>query len=137
MPISSQQARFGIVGAFNTALDFILLFTLTASGIGVVAANVISTSTSFVFSFFANKNFTFRTTTGSIRRQVVLFTIFTLFGLWFIQGAVIDIAYPLLNDFTTASTSLFLSKLIATLFSLAWNYVTYSRVVFKRTDSSK
>ena len=55
-----QLIRFGLVGGVNTALDFGLLFMFKAFGLPIGLANIVSTSIAFVFSFFANKKYTFK-----------------------------------------------------------------------------
>ena len=129
---SSQKMRFMMVGGFNTLLDFGLLFLLKSFGLPVITANILSTTIAFCFSFFANKKFTFRSTTKKIYRQIILFIIATLFGLWVLQTIVISVAYPLLQSLeVTDEIALLIAKLIATVVSLIWNYLLYSRVVFK------
>lgn len=129
----STQLRFFVVGSFNTVLDFSILFALTVFvGLPNIASNIISTLIAFLVSFALNRTFTFKSTNKNIRRQFILFTVITLFGLWVLQSIVIYILTPI---FTTLglgnSTALFASKLIATLVSLVWNYILYDRVVFK------
>lgn len=126
------KLRFGTVGAANTAIDFGLLFILRALGLPVISANVISTTAAFCFSFFANKKYTFRSKGGNLKRQIVLFVIVTLFGLWVLQNAVMQLVLlPLSGLGLSSETSLLIAKAIATLVSLVWNYIMYSRVVFK------
>ena len=130
----AEKFRFALVGGFNTALDFGLLFLFVGLGVDKITANYFSTSISFVFSFFANKTFTFRAS-GDARREFVTFVVITLFGLWVLQPIVIAgvsaLAEPLdISD----STVLIGAKLIATLVSLTWNYIMYSRVVFRKKE---
>ena len=128
----AQLARFGIVGAANTALDFGLLFILKALGLPVEFANIASTTIAFLFSFFANKKYTFKTSGTNVVREMILFTVITLFGLWVIQSAIITLLTPPIQSIVTNDTiTLVIAKLIATLASLTWNYVLYSKVVFK------
>ena len=62
---------------------------------------------------------------------MILFTIVTLFGLWVIQSGVIYFVSGLLRSFSlNDSIVLFLAKIIATGFSLVWNFVLYKKVVF-------
>ena len=125
--------RFGAVGAVNTMLDFGLLLALTSFGLPTVGANVVSSTTAFIFSFFANKRFTFQTSGTNIRREIVLFVLVTLFGLWVLQSVVIALSVPLLVSFQiNNSIALIVGKLIATVVSLTWNYLLYSKVVFKK-----
>ena len=127
------KVRFGLVGAANTALDFGLLLVLANFfAVPHVIANIISSSIAFVSSFFANKKYTFKTTGQSVVREMILFTIVTLFGLWVIQSAIITLLTPPIQSIVTNDTiTLVIAKLIATLASLTWNYVLYSKVVFK------
>lgn len=124
-----QKLRFGFVGVINTIVDFGLLFTLRYLGLPSVTANFVSTSVAFTLSFGLNKNVVFRAKGSDIRREVTLFIITTLFGLWALQTIVItvvDLVAP------TSSISLFVSKVLATIVTICWNYVMYSRVVFKK-----
>ena len=128
----AEKFRFALVGGFNTALDFGILFFLTSLGIDKLVANFISTSVAFVFSFFANKTFTFKTTSGNARREFISFMVVTLFGLWILQPLVINGVSALLsNAHLTNATILLIAKLVATAVSLIWNYFLYSRIVFR------
>jgi putative flippase GtrA len=128
------KLRFGTVGAANTAIDFGLLFILRSLGLPVISANIISTTVAFCFSFFANKKYTFRSTGGNVKRELLMFVVVTLFGLWILQTAVIQLVlWPLHTTALPHETSLLIAKVIATLVSLVWNYVMYSRVVFKNS----
>lgn len=127
------KLRFGTVGAANTAIDFGLLFILRSLGLPVISANIISTTAAFCFSFFANKKYTFKSNGGNVKRELLLFVVVTLFGLWILQNAVMQlILLPLHTTALPAETSLLIAKVLATLVSLVWNYVMYSRVVFKK-----
>ena len=131
------KLRFGIIGGINTALDFGLLFVFSSLfGIPRGLANMLSTSISFIFSFFANKRYTFKSSSKeNVVREMVLFTVVTLFGLWVIQGLIIHFLTPvIINLGTTEELALLASKLIATVASLIWNYLLYSRVVFKHKN---
>lgn len=131
----SQKGRFILVGVCNTVIDFSILFTLKALGLPAVPSNIVSTSAAFIFSFFANKNYTFKSKGGNLKRQLILFVIVTLFGLWVLQTIVIAVMTSILA--TTSldpAIKLLIAKLLATIVSLIWNYTMYARVVFKNTD---
>lgn len=133
------KLRFGIVGGLNTIIDFGLLFAFSSFlGMPRGLANILSTSVAFVFSFFANKKFTFQSSSKeNIVREMILFTVVTLFGLWVIQGLIIHFLTPVIVSFGFAETIALLgSKLIATAASLIWNYLLYSRVVFIKKVSN-
>lgn len=82
-----------------------------------------------------NKKITFKSVSNNKKeliREMLLFIIVTLFGLWVIQNIIISIAIPIFeNLFKNKQISLLLSKLIATIFSLIWNFILYKKVVFK------
>lgn len=136
MKNKAQIGRFAIVGTINTIIDFGLLFSLTFLGLPKLAANTVSTGTAFVFSFFANKKYTFKSTSKNIKYEMVSFVIVTLFGLWVLQNGTIWLITPLIKSFiTNEQISLFVAKLFATAISLVWNYCLYDKVVFKKEPS--
>ena len=111
----AQIARFGIVGAANTALDFGLLFILRALGLPVEFANIASTTIAFLFSFFANKKYTFKTSGTNVVREMILFVVVTLTGLWVLQTLVIMLTLPWLTAITNQTdVALLVAKLLAT-----------------------
>ena len=129
----AEKFRFGIVGIANTALDFAILFLLVSLGLDRIPANYISTSIAFVFSFFVNKSFTFKSTGGNAKKQFALFIIITIFSLWVIQPIVILVVSWVIGGLGLSSAVvLFIAKLFATVASLIWNYIFYSRFVFKK-----
>ena len=114
---NSQEFRFAVIGGFNTILDFIILFGLTVVGVSSVVANIFSTGVTFILSFILNKKVTFKSgnrTKSELIREMILFTIVTLFGLWVIQSGVIYFVSGLLRSFSlNDSIVLFLAKIIA------------------------
>lgn len=129
----AEKVKFIIVGGANTAIDFVILFGLTFLGVDKLVANFFSTSVALVFSFFVNKSFTFKNETKNAKKQFALFLVITLFGLWVIQPLVILGVTSLTESFiTNSAVSLFIAKLVATVASLIWNYIFYSRIVFKK-----
>lgn len=128
-----QIGRFAIVGTINTAIDFGLLFLLTFLGLPKIAANTVSTGSAFVFSFFANKKYTFKSTNKNIKYEIISFIIITLFGLWMLQNGIIWLITPLIKNIVSQEQlALFAAKLLATAVSLVWNYCLYDKVVFKK-----
>ena len=134
----ADKLRFTIVGSINTVIDFSILFTLTILfNVPKELANFISTFVAFLFSFLANKKYTFKSTSKNLKKQFLLFTIVTLFGLWVIQTIIITAITPMFTNLgVNKPAALLISKLIATVASLIWNYTLYSRVVFKNPKNS-
>lgn len=125
-----KPLRFILVGALNTLIDFAILFGLTALGMSVVPANMISTAVALVFSFVVNRSFTFGST-GNPVTQAVKFLLVTLFGLWVLQPLVLLAGTALLDDLLGPHASLLVSKVAATIVSMVWNYLLYDRFVFR------
>ena len=131
----SEKLRFLIVGSTNTLIDFGLLFVLRSLGIPTLPANITSSTLAFVFSFFANKSYTFQGGSDNIKREILLFVVVTLVGLWVLQSIVLWIFVPLFTSLVGESTlATFLAKLLATAVTLVWNYTLYSRIVFTGGD---
>lgn len=131
----AKPLRFILVGLLNTLIDFGMLFALTAWGLGVVPANMISTATALVFSFVMNRSFTFGAS-GSPLAQAVKFLLVTLVGLWVLQPLVLVAGTALLVGLLSPAWALLVSKVAATIVSMVWNYLLYDRFVF-RSDSAQ
>ena len=135
----AEKLRFAIVGGANTALDFAILFFLVFLGLDKIAANFISTSIAFVFSFFVNKSFTFKATTETGKKkqlqqlqQLGIFLGISIVALWVIQPLIIaGVTAALLPLGVAAPVALFVAKIIATIGSMIWNFILYKRFVFK------
>lgn len=128
-----QKVRFGLVGIVNTAIDFTILFSLVGFfHVPTLIANVISTSVALIVSYLLNKRAVFRDTSAHDRRQLILFVIITLSGLWVLQGLTISSTRALIWVVTGIDNTFMLlpAKVLATVVSLVWNYTLYSRFVF-------
>lgn len=139
--------KFGIVGIFNTLLDFVIYNLLSSRlGISLVQANIISTTIAMAVSFLANKKLVFKKHDGHVGQQAVGFLLVTAFGLYILQTGTIHLLTEVwlwpINTFLSLAHSLgvtghddFLikngAKAIATTISLSWNYIMYKKVVFK------
>lgn len=131
-----RKLRFMATGAISTSIDFGLLFLLKYLGLNSIVANFISTGLAFCFSFFANQRFTFKAHNhGNTKRQFVLFFVFTFIGIWIYQPIIIYFIEPVFEGLGYQQfVSLAIAKLAATSVTLVWNYLTYSRFVFKKTS---
>lgn len=128
----AEKFRFAVVGGANTVLDFAILFLLTNLGLDKIVSNYISSTIAFVFSFFVNKSFTFKSKGGDVKKQFARFIIVTITGLWVLQPLVILGVTSLMSPLNyPENVNLFVAKLIATLVTLVWNYIFYSKFVFK------
>lgn len=127
----AQKLKFAVVGIANTALDFALFLLLFNLGVDKIGANYVSTSIAFIFSFFVNKSFTFKNKGGNVKKQFAIFIAVTIVALWVIQPIII---WGITAITGTNNLTLIFAKLVATVASLIWNYVMYSRFVFKNKE---
>ena len=99
---------YSIIGAINTVIDFTLFSMLClAFKTSAWQANVVSYSTAVIFSFFANRRFTFRSASHSgsgIVDQGGRFLVVSLVGL---------IASSLITFFLSPSVGAILAKAVA------------------------
>ena len=134
---SRKPLTFAAIGVANTALDFGLLLILKTLGLPAVAANTVSTTVAFVFSFIMNRRYTFKPSGQNIKRELAMFIGVTLFGLWVLQNIVITLVTPFIKGLGfDENSALVLSKLLATVVSLVWNYIMYDKVVFKNKPTT-
>lgn len=142
-----RLTRFGVVGIFNTLLDFAIFNALSGKTVGLskIKANTISTTVAMIFSFYINRNYVFYGQ-GNEFAQAAMFFGVTAFGLYILQNGVIYLLtdrmkwprlladkftkshrIPFDSDFVLKNSA----KIIGTFVSLAWNYVLYGKVVFR------
>jgi putative flippase GtrA len=142
-----RAGKFGAVGVFNTLLDFIIFNVLSGPfRLGLIEANIISTTVAMSFSFMANKKVVFKKHDGHMGKQAITFLAITAFGLYVLQTGTIhfltDIwTYPLLLAIDIANLVGFTghdefvfknsAKAAATVVSMTWNYLMYKKVVFR------
>jgi putative flippase GtrA len=130
-----QIAKFAFVGVLNTAIDFGVLNALIAltsitAGIAIIGLNAISFSIAVINSYFWNKRWVF--SLGKKGNFVTFLTV-TLIGLSINTGTVYILTTYLGPDSTSSQTQWAnLAKVIATCFSLIWNFVGYKLIVFKK-----
>jgi putative flippase GtrA len=134
--LKSKKARFVVVGGANTVIDFVFynLFSKVFA-LALPVANMMSSFIAMLFSFFMNKKWTFRATGKNYLREVVLFFVFTIIGIWVIQSGTI---WLIESTFRGVDWQNFwlknILKVIASVPSLIWNYITYNKFVFKNKD---
>ena len=133
--------RFGLVGIANTAVDTSLFVLFRFAGISLLIANIFSTSVALTLSLFLNSRYTFNKA-KLIRKNVLVYFIVTLSGVWILQPVVIKLittvnnANHMIESFTKpfGHSQLFIvlvPKLFSILFTLVWNYFWYSKLVFR------
>ncbi len=134
-----QFTRFASVGLINTAIDVILFVLLSnVLNLHLVVANTLSTSAALMVGYLLHSTYTFQGV-GKNKRVFITYIGVTLVGLWILQPLVITVLTPVFmaNPFLSVSrdTALFLAKGASIAVSLLWNYIWYSKVIFKSNKS--
>lgn len=138
-PLFGQFLRFAIIGAINTAVDFLVLNLLIfATGIkegnGLIPLNIISFTVAVINSYVLNKRWAFRDqTAGDTARKFTNFLIISVIGA-FINTAIVRFGSTNIDPMFGLSQVLWvnLSKIVATGVSLIWNFIGYKLLVFKK-----
>jgi putative flippase GtrA len=126
--INNVKTRFILVGVLNTAVDFSIFSILIHGSLGPLPANYISTSVAMIISFAMSRFFTFRSKNKNIKTQFLGFAVTTGVGVWAIQPIILFIIQIL---FGSSFMIAIFGKCVATGASLIWNYVVYSKIIFK------
>jgi len=113
---------FATVGLANTAIDLVLFWFLHAP-LGVVVANVVSTSAGMAFSFLVNGRHTFGAERRTLR-QAALFLATNGVTMWVLQPVLILAAYDV------ASAPLMAAKVVALGGSVVANFLLYRYAVW-------
>ena len=127
-------AKFSIVGSLNFLVDIIILNLLSyVTGInrGIFAAvfSAISFLVANVNSYYLNKKWTFRDNEKKSRYKV--FLLISVIGIvinMFIVYNFTTISQPYFSDIVWLN----ISKIVATLLVMFFNYYSYKRYVFNR-----
>jgi putative flippase GtrA len=99
---------YSVIGVFNTLIDFTLFSVLClACQVPAWQANVVSYSTAVIFSFFANRRFTFRSASGSRSRTIDQFGRFLAVSLMGLTAS------SLITYFLSPSIGPLLAKAVA------------------------
>jgi putative flippase GtrA len=120
----SEMLRFGGVGLMTNTIDY-SIFTVLILAFGAMAtyAHIASYCTAAIFSFLANRHWTFRATGSSLGYQLAMFIAANLVGL---AGSA-----WLVGRFS-AALSPWGAKLLATVILTLWFYGFSRLVIFKR-----
>jgi putative flippase GtrA len=135
-----QFAKFVIVGGINTGIDFLVLnFLIFVTGITdsleLFLLNSVSFSIAVINSYFMNKHWTFQDKTKTEQEPVKFsqFFIISVIGL-VINGLVLTSITTFIPPVFGLSAVFWanIAKLMATGFSLIWNFIGYKTFVFNK-----
>lgn len=134
-----QLAKFGIVGASNTAVDLgVLQILIIASGVHVgytvAGFKVISFTAAVINSYLWNKYWSFeKKETANERKEFVQFVLVSIVGL-IVNAITFTLVFNIIGpamgiQFAGLET---IAAVVGTFTVLAWNFVGYKFIVFKK-----
>lgn len=154
---TTQVAKFGLVGVMNTLIDYIIYISLTRIFSipldQVWTAKLVSGSVAMVNSFYFNRTWVFKQGTSKhARQEFIRFVVATVVAVYVIQLGLVQffssefqffgiLGYDILEAMGVVAllpavlTEPFVIKtvafFIATVGSMAWNFILYKTWAFK------
>lgn len=124
-------AKFLLIGCLNSVIDLGLYLLFRNLGFSFFWANLGSTTVAMAFSFYANSRFTFRAQKRS-SKQIALFVLITLIGLWVLHPLIIWLSEPIFSEqvWLDPIGQVLAPKLLAIVAGLFWNFFGYKYLVF-------
>ena len=142
IPFIWQAAKFVLIGAFNTAIDFGILNVLIFAtgydkGLALAALNICSTSIAILNSYWWNSKWVFEGASKKQGREFLAFLAVTVIGIALNSATVLLITgFIAPFDGLTGEQWANLAKVLATAASLVWNFTGYKFIVFKKARSA-
>jgi putative flippase GtrA len=143
-----EFGRYSIVGFCATSIDYGLLNVLThIVGLPLIVSNIISATTSSIFSYILNRKVVFRDKAHGEGKTILLYIATLAVGILVIQSSILFLlgdgllegAYKNIgvhdggiNELLATNTA----KIIAGFGTYAWNFFTQRRFVFVSHDDS-
>lgn len=136
--------RFGIVGVINSIIDYCIFEILVAvlhvhSSSGLFICTLISGGLAVINSYFWNKRWTFKDKNKDYVQQFIRFALLNAVSLTINATAVIILNGIFPANFMIhghAVKSLYLTKALAILITMVFNFITYRAFVFKQKDGT-
>lgn len=122
--IRNKFIRFTIVGAVATIIDFIFLYLFKEIlNINIIISNTLSFMISVIYNYIASITWVFNKNESiDVKIQIFLFLLFSILGL-IINNIILYILTDKLNIYYL------LSKVIATIFVMIFNFVTRKKFI--------
>ena|SRR5579872_2257304 len=130
--------KFGIVGVFNTLLDYtifqVLVFAFDIKApVFIFLANTTSTTIAAINSFFLNKKWTFQNKSERYMRQFAIFFVINIFSIGISDASLILFnhlfpIYVMVGHISLRST--LFTKVMAVAITMVFNFVAYRKFVF-------
>lgn len=116
--LAKQIFKFGIVGMIAFLIDYSLLYLLTEfMSIHYMISSIISFLVSLIFNYIASIYWVFDVSKKQTSKEIFIFTILSMIGLGINQFVMYLMT-------TVGSIYYMVSKLVATVIVMIWNFIT-------------
>ncbi|MEO6593389.1 MAG: GtrA family protein [Planctomycetota bacterium] len=126
---AAELSKFGVIGAVNTALDFVIFNVLHfALGVGLLSAQAVAMVVAATSSYFMNRHWTFaKRARSGMRREYTLFFLLNLVGLLILELCLAITHYGLGLDSVAALNG---AKVVGLVLGTVFRFWSYRRWVF-------
>ena len=136
-----EVVLFVSVGVLNTAVDFavlnfLIILTHRDQGGWLLVFNGLSFLAAVLNSYALNGRFTFRSSGPADSWRFLRFVLVNAVGL-IINSVTVLALSPLLGGLVSTLAAINVSKALATVFSLCWNYFAIKRWIFRTEIPTK
>ena len=127
--LAEELSKFGVIGAFNTALDFAIFNTLHFGfGVGPLTSQAVALTIAATSSYFMNRHWTFaKRARSGLRREYTLFFLLNLVGLVILEVCIAVTHYGL---GLTGVAALNGAKVVGLVLGTMFRFWSYKRWVF-------
>jgi len=126
---ASELSKFGVIGAVNTVLDFVIFNALHFGfGVGPLSSQAVAMVVAATSSYFMNRHWTFaKRARSGMRREYTLFFLLNLVGLVILEACIALTHYGLGLDSVAALNA---AKLVGLVLGTVFRFWSYRRWVF-------
>lgn len=126
---AAELSKFGVIGAVNTVLDFIIFNTLHFGfDIGPLTSQAIAMSIAATSSYFMNRHWTFaKRARSGMRREYTLFFLLNLVGLVILEACIATTHYGFGLESVAALNA---AKVVGLVLGTIFRFWSYRRWVF-------
>ncbi len=141
----NTKVRFVAAGLANTFVDVAIFnFMLVVFSLGTVPASIVSTTIAMAVSYLLNKKAVFKDGVPHSFKQITLFLVVTLTGIWIVQSLImlgtLNIMESMFHPEAQSFQMWFLqnvAKGFGIVAGAVWSYIGYSRFVFPNKSAKQ
>lgn len=134
----NTKVRFVAAGVANTLVDVAIFnFMIVVFSLAAVPASIVSTTVAMGVSYLLNKKAVFRDGVPHSFKQITLFLVVTLTGIWVIQSLIMVGTLNIMENMFHPEEQSFqmwflqnVAKGFGIVAGAVWSYLGYSRIVF-------